>query len=224
MGGAERAGDPLSADWVSLLLLACVLVLATINVGSPRKWRVLRQSVWRLRMGQQTLREEVDLRDRNVLGLMIVAAVSVALFLWQAGVWRAVSHMPSLAAIAGGIIALLIAHAILLWIVSALAKADGGGSEYLFSGALLFVSLGIVLLPIGTLMAYQPQWRDTLLVIGLCLVGAMLLYRWVRGAWIGIGQGVAPGYIFIYLCAAEIMPLLLAAQALQRTIPPTSNT
>jgi Domain of unknown function (DUF4271) len=224
MEGAERVVDPLSADWVSLLLLACLLVLTTINVGSPRKWRVLRQSVWRLRMGQQTLREEVDLRDRNVLGLLLVAAVSIALFLWQAGVWHGVSHMPSLSMLAGSIITLLVAQAFLLWMVSTLVSADGGGSEYLFSGSLLFASLGIVLLPVAALIAYQPAWRDMLLVIGLGLMGAMLLYRWVRGVWIGLGQGVSPGYIFIYLCAAEIMPLLLALHALQPTIPPTSTT
>jgi len=224
MEGAERLVDPLSADWVSLLLLACLLVLTTINVGSPRKWRVLRQSVWRLRMGQQTLREEVDLRDRNVLGLLIVAAVSIALFLWQAGTWQGMAFMPSLAVLVGGIIALLVAQALLLWMVAGLVNADGGASEYLFSGSLLFASLGIVLLPVAALMAYQPDWRDALRDIGLGLVGAMLLYRWVRGAWIGIGQGVSPGYILIYLCAAEIMPLLLAAHALQRTIPPTSTT
>ena len=224
MEGAERVVDPLSADWVSLLLLACLLVLTTINVGSPRNWRVLRQSVWRLRMGQQTLREEVDLRDRNVLGLLIVAAVSIALFLWQTGTWQGMAYMPSLVALVSSIIVLLLAQNIMLWTVSVLANADGGASEYLFSGSLLIASLGIVLLPLTALMAFQPAWRDTLLVIGLGLMAAMLLYRWVRGVLIGMGQGVSPGYIFIYLCAAEIMPLLLALHALQPTIPPTSTT
>ncbi|MBK7384215.1 MAG: DUF4271 domain-containing protein [Flavobacteriales bacterium] len=224
MEGLPRASDPLSADWITWVLIGCLLVLATINVGSPRKWRVLRQSVFRMRIGKQTLREEVDLRDRSVLGLLAVSAIVVSLFLWQAAKWQGIQHPPSYYILLIGIVLLLAAQGVLLGIVSLLTRSDGGTNEYLYSGTLLFTSLGIALFPIVALIAYKPEWRAGLLLAGTIIVGLQLLYRWLRGAWIGVGQGVPLGYIIIYLCASEIAPLLLAINGLWFTIHPTSPT
>jgi hypothetical protein len=76
--------------------------------------------------------------------------------------------------------------------------------------------LGLVLLPVVALMAYQPEWRPTLRVAGLLLTGSMLGYRWVRGMLIGVGEGVSPRHVFLYLCTAEMLPVALAVHAALR--------
>ena len=44
-----------------------------------------------------------------------------------------------------------------------------------------------------------------------------LAYRWLRGVWIGLGEGVPLRYIILYFCAAELMPVLLAVHAWRGT-------
>jgi hypothetical protein len=57
--------------------------------------------------------------------------------------------------------------------------------------------------------------------LGLAVVGFMLLYRWVRGTWIGVGEGVPVRYIIVYFCAAEILPVLLTIGALRQALTGT---
>ncbi len=211
-----RGYDPLSADWVAGVLLSCLLILATINVGSPRKWRVLRQAAFRLRLGRQLLREESDASDRNLLGLQAVAVVCMALLLWQAGIVFGSVAPPAFMFMVLGVGSVLLLQAGLLRLVAWVARSGQAIQEYLYTGSLLHIAVGLSLLPLVALVAYRPVWREPLLAAGLSIVACGLLYRWVRALVIGLGSGVFLRYIFLYLCAAEIMPLALALQALQQ--------
>lgn len=210
-----RAFDPLSADWVAGVLLSCLLILATINLGSPRKWRMLRQAAFRLRLGRQVLRDETDAGDRNLLGLQAVAVVTLALLLWQGAVWLERSAAPTFISAVGIVALAMIGQAALLRLLAWLAKANEAVREYVFSGSLLYIALGIGLLPVVALIAYQPDWRGPLLGLGLLLLAASLGYRWLRALVIGAGEGVSFRYILLYLCAAEFLPLALALNALR---------
>lgn len=217
MEGLLRATDPLSADWVTGVFLSCLLILATINLGSPRKWRVLRQAAFRLRLGQQTLREEADASDRNLLGLQAVTVVSVAMLLWQSAWVFGTGNPPAYMLLVIGVGAVLLAQAALLRMIAWLARSREVIDEYLFTGSLLHIALGTALLPLVALAAYRPDWRDALLSAGLALGGIALCYRWLRALAIGWAEGVSLRYIFLYLCAAEILPLALALDAMRRS-------
>jgi hypothetical protein len=213
MHGEARFLDSLTAMWASGVFLSCLLVLATVNIGSPRKWRVLRQAAFRARLGQQTLREEVDTSDRNVLGLLAVAVAAIAMLLWQAAMVFQ-GQAPAYWMIFLAVAATLLAQALLLRLVAWIANTDTGITEYIYTGALLHAAVGIVALPISMLAAYRPEMRDWLIAIGLGLLAIGLLYRWLRGALIGLGEGVPVRYILLYICAAEIGPLALALDSL----------
>lgn len=208
--------DPLSADWATGVFLCCLLILATVNMGSPRKWRALRQGALRLRQGRQALREEVDARDRNLAGLLAVAVAAIAMVLWQAAALSGDAlRAPAYAHMFIGVALVLAGQAALLRVVAFLAETDRGIIEYLYAGTLLHAATGIGLLPVAIMAAYRPEWRGALVPVGLALLGAGLLYRWLRGAWIGLGEGVPMRYVLLYLCAAEITPLALALGALR---------
>ncbi|MCB9183149.1 MAG: DUF4271 domain-containing protein [Flavobacteriales bacterium] len=220
MEGIPRASDPLTAEWATGVFLSCLLILATINLGSPRKWRVLRQAAFRMRLGRQTLRDEVDTSDRNLLGLLGVATAATAMLLWQVGMQYGPPGTPDYWVVFLALCAILGAQAVLIRLTANLAQADGGATEYLYTGTLLYAALGIALLPVVMLAAYWPEWRPGLLWTGLVLSALALLYRWVRGAWMGLGEGVPLRYIFLYLCAAEMLPLALVLHLLcQRQVP-----
>ena len=57
---APRPHDPLAADWITALFLVCLVVLTIINHAAPRTWRILLHAAFRMRLGRQTLREDVE--------------------------------------------------------------------------------------------------------------------------------------------------------------------
>ncbi len=210
-----RAVDPLAAEWVTVLLLAVVALLALINMSSPRKWRLLGQSMFSMRLGKQALREEMDLQDRAFLGLLLSGTAVLALFGWQvitAG--GGGSSFPLLAATVCGVV---LAHYLLLRIVGGVLRSAVGVEEYLYTGFLIFILAGVALLPVVVFTAYRAPWRPGTIVVGSVVLGVLLLYRWLRGAWIGVGEGLPLRYIILYFCAAELMPVLLVIQHWRHT-------
>jgi hypothetical protein len=215
--------DPFNAEWVTALLIAIVAALAWANVSAPRKWRLLAHGMFSMRLAQQTLREEIDLRDRTFLGLLVVAAAVIALYLWQGLQLTIPGAAPDYPWLLGMVLLVLMGQAILLRALASMAASDRGIAEYLSAGYLVFLLTGLLLLPTVVLMAYRSPWRPVLLMVGAIILALLLLFRWVRGAWVGLGEGLPLRYIILYLCAAEAVPVLLIIHTwLPRTPLPTS--
>ena len=213
MNGTIRPADPFNAEWVTALLLGALAVLAITNLSSPRKWRLLSQAMFRMRLGRQALREEIDLRDRTFLGLMLVSVALLSLFGWQGlSLAGPASPVPYLQ-LFGTILAVLLSHSLLLRAIAWVFNTDHGLGEHLSTGLLLFILTGMAILPIVVLFAYRPAWRQELLVAGLGVIVLLLVYRWVRAVWIGLGEGTPFRYIILYLCTAEVVPVLLLIRA-----------
>jgi len=215
MEGTLRFTDPLSTDWVTTMLLLVFILLAYTNVAAPKKWRLLWGAIFTLRLGKQVMREDVDLQDRTLIGLVFAALIVLALFAYQAVVLLGApaTGLVVFGRTLGLVVLLLVAQVVLLWLVDVLFEVDGGTREYLYTVLLLTVTLGLLLLPVVALMAGQPDWRGVLLPVGGVLAAAYVLYRWFRGVVIGVGSGVPARHVFIYLCTAEILPVALAIRS-----------
>lgn len=218
-----RAVDPLGAWWITAVLLAVLLVMAITNVSSPRKWRLLAQAMFRMRLGRQTLREEIDLQDRTFVGLLCIAVCVLALFCWQVFMLAEPATAPAYPWWMGGVALLVVVQGLFVRMLGSLLQVDNGLGEHLYTGLLLFILAGVVMLPLVTFIAYRPEWRTGTMIAGAVVLGLLLLYRWVRGAWIGWSEGVPIRYIILYLCAAEVLPVLLLISALRPPIPPHQN-
>ncbi len=217
-----RAMDPLNAEWVALLLLGVFSLLGLINTNSPRKWRLLSQAVFRMRLGRHALREELALRDRTFIGLLVVAVCMWSLYLWQLAVSIGVVPMgyPEIALV---MLVFVGAQVLLVRGVMFLLNSDGGLHEHLYTGLLLFILAGVLLAPLVVLIAYRPDWRAPLLWTGGVVLVSSFIFRWVRALWIGAGERVPARYIIIYLCGAEILPLFLIIHFLRRSVPSLSH-
>ncbi len=222
-----RGTDPLAGDWILLVMLGALAMLGWINLVSPKKWRLLTRSFFSLRLGRQSLRDELDLQDRTLIGLAVMASAVIALFAYQIAVLEAhAAPGPGLWAELFGIaLLILVLQVVLVRSAGRLFGVDNGLSEYLYTLLLLHVALGIALLPVtGTLAwPHQPIWRVWAIWIGLALVALVTAYRWLRAAVLGLGEGVPLRYIFIYLCALEILPVALACQQALRYLPDPSH-
>lgn len=213
-----RSIDPLSAEWVTVALIGVIVLMALINVSSPRKWRLLGRSMFSMRLGKQALREEMELQDRAFLGLLLVGTTVLSLFAWQVMTVRGVgTAFPQLMLLVGGVV---VGHYLMLRVVGSLMGSSLGIEEYLYTGFLIFILSGLVLLPVSILIAYRATWRPWAIAVGVGAVVLLLLYRWLRGAWIGVGEGVPLRYIILYFCAAELLPVLLVLDHWRSTSSP----
>jgi hypothetical protein len=216
--GTTRFNDPLGTEWVAALLLLVLVLLAYTNVASPKKWRLLRGAFLTLRLGRQVMREDLDLQDRTLIGLLVGALLVVALFAYQSLVLLGVvpTGIEGFLRVLGISVGVLVGQVLLLRSLGVLFQGDGGLQEYIYTVVLITVLLGLLLLPVVVLVAYQPAWRLPLLMGGSVLLALLVLYRWVRALVIGVGEGVPPRHVFLYLCAAELLPVALAYHAAAR--------
>jgi hypothetical protein len=211
-----RAADVLGKDWVAAVLLLVIGMVAWVNMASPRQWTVLRRSFFSFRLGKQSLRDELTLQDRTLVGLLATSVVLIALFAYQVLVFK--GWLPPGVTAFGRtlmvVAATIVARILLMRLLSVLADADGGTAEYLYTVVVFEVVLGLLLLPLCMLMAYPFHigWRSWLWEVGLGVAVAVGLFRWARAVLVGIGNGVPFRYIFLYLCAAEILPVALAVE------------
>jgi hypothetical protein len=219
--GTPRPTDPLSGEWLLLFVLSAIAVLAWVRSLSPRKWKLVWESVFRMRLGRQTMREDLNLRDRTLIALVAVASVCTGLFLLQVAAWGGVAHIGWLAALEAMVAVFVITglQLLLLRAIGFLFQGDGGIEEYGFTLVLLLIGCGLMLLPLVVLFAYRPTLRTLLAVAGLLLVGAMLVWRWVRAWRIASGSGTSSGYALLYICALEILPFALLLNSLRATLP-----
>ena len=223
MEPVARAHDPLAADWVTGLFLLALIFIAAINRNAPRKWRFLLREGLRIRQGPKALRDELDLQDRNYLGIVLLAIASIALFAWQSLHVEQVEDAPSYLSLIGILTLVLVALWSIVRLSGVLAGSHAATREHARAGSIILAMLGLALFPLVVLMAFQAAWREELVRVGYVLVTAALLYRWVRGIGVGMVEGVPIRYIILYFCAAEAMPLLLAIHALRPPIHPTLN-
>lgn len=221
LSGTLRTTDPLRAEWVTVLVVAVLVVLALVHRTAPRKWRLLFGGATRPRLGRQVLRDEIDPQDRGLVALVMVALVVVALVLWQGFVVLRPALVPGFGTVLGAVSMAYLGNLALTAMVRGLFQADGGLAEHRASGTLLLVATALLILPLVVLIAYRPEHRENLVVIAAVVLGLSLLYRWFRGVWIGLGEGTSPAFVFLYLCAAEALPVLLVLHAVLRPTDPS---
>lgn len=222
-----RAVDALGSGWLAGILLLAFGMLAWVNMVSPRQWAVLGRSFAALRLGRHRLREELDIRDRTLTGLVVLATVVIALFIYQALLYHGwiTSGIAGFGRILLVVAAVTVAQVVVLQAIAVLPDGDGGLEEYLYTVIIFHVVLGLLLLPAVVLMAFPAQvaWREWTWWAGACIAGATLLFRWVRALVIGLGNGTPLRYIFIYICALEILPVGLVLERAWHFVSPLPN-
>ncbi|MBX2983785.1 MAG: DUF4271 domain-containing protein [Flavobacteriales bacterium] len=222
-----RVVDALGSGWLAGVLILAVGMLAWVNMVSPRQWVVLSRSFGALRLGRHRLREELDMRDRTLTGLAVMSTIVIALFGYQVFLyheWIQPGIMGFLRVLLV-VTVVMVAQVALLQTIRLLPTSDGGLEEYLYTVIVFHVVLGLILLPVVTLMSFPAKvsWREWIWLTGLAIVGATVLFRWVRAVVVGMGNGTPLRYIFLYLCALEILPAALAIEQARHFVPTLHN-
>ena len=222
-----RSVDALGSGWLAGMLLLALGILAWVNMVSPKQWSALLRSFGALRLGKHRLREDLDLRDRTLTGLVVLSTFVIAIFAYQVLLFHGwiQQGIMEFGQILIVVSIVTIAQVALVRAISVLPSTDGGTEEYLYTVIVVHVVMGLLLLPVVTVMSFPGQvaWRGWAWIVGVAIVTLTLIFRWIRATSIGAGNGVPLRYIFIYICAFEILPVALALEHARQFVPPSHN-
>lgn len=222
-----RTVDTLSSGWLAGVLFLALGILAWVNMVSPKQWGVLARSFGALRLGKHRLREDLDMRDRTLTGLVVLSTVMIAMFVYQVLLYHGwIEHgIMGFSRILLVVAVVAVAQVAFLRAIALLPATDSGTEEYLYTMILMHVVMGLLLLPVVTLMSFPGEvaWREWAWILGVAIIAVTILFRWVRATTIGLGNGVPLRYIFLYLCALEILPVALALEHARQFVPPSHN-
>ncbi len=210
-----RHTDPFSAGWVTGLLLMLLLAVAWVNILSPGHWWSYIGGVLGMVPERQVVRMDPSGQDRLFLIPVLVGVLAMALLFWQLDAYVRQEGPRSYLFWSGTLAMLLVVHLIAVRVLAAVVRDGGVLAMNTRKGLRSFVVAGLLLLPVLLLVAYRPEWRKVWLIVGCSILVVALLYRWVQAVRTGWDGGVPLRFIMIYLCAAEIVPVLLVAQALR---------
>lgn len=214
--GVVRTADALQSQWLVGVFFLMLVLLAWTNVRAAHKLRLFLTSAVRFSPLIQSARNEIALRDRVFQVMLLVAVLGISVFAFQTGV-RSGLVAPELSLflkITAWIILGLAASVLTIRAIGVVFDGDPKAKAYMYQGLLQVVLLGLLLFPIDLLLTYSQLNREYLIWLGLFLIAAMIIYRWLRGFSFGIGSGIPALYIVLYLCAAEILPALIGLRLL----------
>jgi hypothetical protein len=205
-------------DWLTISIFAVIALFTWYKLFYHRMFLQLINAFFSMATTNQIVRDESVLLQRASLNASIIFYLAGGLFLYQVSIiynW----HHPWLESgfmrfiLFSFLIAILYSGKMLgIRILSNIFNADRPASAYIFTIFLFNMIAGLVLLPFIVIITYSHTVITQHYVITAVLVvlGGILLYRLVRVVLIWMSIPRAPiFYLFLYLCAFELAPLLL---------------
>ncbi len=219
----EPKNDYLLAEpFFFILFLLMFILIGIVRWNYTKNFSEILQSVVNLRLTREVLREEIILASRASQIVMIVAHLSVALFIYLMSKalgfeWFGVqlSGLLLYLSILALVLFLYVVKITVISFLKWLLAGDFSLTEYEFNYRLMLKVAGLALIPVNLLMAYTSVISVSYLwLIGLVILGASVLWRWVRGCSNALNLRISVMYIILYLCTLEILPIAVALKAL----------
>lgn len=215
----NRATFPLhvTPDWLTISLFAVIMLFTWYKIFYHRMFMQLMQAFFSMATTNQIVRDESILLQRASLNASVIFYLAGGLFLYQISIFYNWNHpwlgfgFTRFLTFSCLIAVIYSAKMVGLRILSNIFNIDRPASTYIFTIFLFNMVAGLILIPIIILITYAPeQLRDYTILIVLILLGAILAYRLVRAIiiWMSIPRARV-FYLFLYLCAFEVAPLLL---------------
>ncbi len=209
--------NTLVSDWFTISLLALLALFTWFRFFYYRIFRQLFSAFFNTTITNQIVRDESVLLQRASLVLSIISYMLMGMYVYQLSIflqWDTGILQGGLLRFVMFSVAIAAAYSlkmIALRFLSAIFNQERPVAIYIFNVFLMIMMAGLLLLPVNILLAYAPAIiREYTIPVSLVLIGMLFLYRLVRAIliWMGI-PGFSVFYLFLYLCAFEIAPLLI---------------
>jgi len=214
---AEKSPDfyKASKDWIIILLLLLLFVISWIRLSYFKSMQHILRSCYNFQLSQKFFRERntVSIRVSLILNMIFILTHSLFMFfsldyfnLHIMGFTGILFYLICCGTLTG---LNLLKFFIYRWLGLLLQKRRYF-SEYLYNYFIYQKVSGVLIIPFLIGIPFMPPlFLATLIRIGLLVIFICLIFRIFRGIFLSFRFNVAIFYIFLYLCALEIIPLLI---------------
>jgi hypothetical protein len=214
--GTLRAKSPL--NWLPGVLLFSLFVFSWIKTLYQKYMMQIIVSLVNYQVSLRLLREKNVLYRNIAFGLNIVFAINGGLF-----IFFIIQHFGYVQIYPNYIISILIYSMSLIVIYNIktfvctllgyVFKVQDEFSEYTHNINLFNKNIGLFLFPIIILFPYVNVTISHIVIyVGILVIMLMFVLRTIRGFQIIMRKGISLFYLILYLCAIEILPVLLAVK------------
>lgn len=201
--------------WPGILLFLIFSIYVLIKISEPKKILKIFISVFSLQEAKQLFREEFKLAKRVSLFLGI-GFVLVAAFLIQITnqyfdiILVEQTSLKQYLFFIGVICITYLVKFLVNYILAFIFSNNDLGKEYLFNVFVYSQTIGIILFPFIVCLQFTKYPTQLFLYPALVICAGFYVLRMLRVFIISVTeQNIGILYIFLYLCALEILPLLV---------------
>jgi hypothetical protein len=206
-------------DIVFYTLVFLVFFLALIKTSFPRYFGSIFTLSFQASFRQSQTREQMaqNFFPAFMLNILFILSGGVFITLFaQFNNWAILPYWKLFIYSTAILLAIYLIKYIVISFTGWVFNAEGAASEYRFVVFLINKLLGVVLIPLLFLIAYADnKTKSIAITIVLCLAFFSLAIRYIVSlARIRRNLSITAFHFFIYLCAVEIMPLLVIYKVL----------
>lgn len=219
-----RNAPNLFEDWMIGIIILIVGILAYMRVTYNKRLSRLFNSLVRIQILRQTMREELVFSHRASVLLLINFVLVTSLLVYCAASYFKLNISDLKGMQLYGLIALSISGIYLGKLLLAsflrwLYQDSGLIREYLFESFLINKAVGVIFIPLAIGIAFVNIGKlDLLFWVTAVIIALLLAFRVVQGLRMSSSYPISWIYIILYLCTLEIMPLLLLFGAFETGI------
>jgi len=201
------------------VLILILAIVAYVRGAYGRRLSRLFNSLWRIQILRQVMREELVFSHRAsiLLHFNFVLVASFTIYSWMKLSGKSIFQLEGFSlyiSLAGIIASVYIVKLLVTLVLRTVFKDPGLIREYLFEVFLINKAAGILLLPLalGLIILNISNSSELILIIAISAC-FFVVFRFVQGLRLSLDYKVSGVYIILYLCTLEILPLLVLARA-----------
>ena len=212
-------------DWITGLFILVFILLAFVRSNFNRRFKNLIRSFFSRRLENQFLKEGNVFKERLVFPLMITFLLVISLFVYQSMEFfnlnlKKDAEWHNFLFIFTSIAAIILGRAVLRYSLGTVFRTLHQTYEQMVNIFIYDVFNSLLLIPLIIIAAYNPV--KNVFITGFVLIITIYLLRIVRLTIIGAKNTKFSGYyLFLYLCTAEIIPVLVIGKLAYMSIIPS---
>ena len=204
-----------SISWLPVILLLSLFTFSWLKIMYQKYILQVVLSIVNYQVALRLLRERNVLFRNMSIGLNFVFILNLAVFIYflfenfKIRPYFTIPILNYLVYCVGVIVFFNLKNFVCI-LLGIIFKYQEEFSEYIHNENLFNKNIGLLLFPIVVLFPYVPDiYKQFVLFAGIFFFGIMILLRTLRGFQIIIRKGVSKFYMILYLCAIEILPVLI---------------
>lgn len=216
MGMAREVKD----NWIIAVILGLLLYTAFLRITLRKDISNILQSFYNKQTNSPVDADSSFISFRAFLGLLVLFGLTFGLFLYQLSGWYQVYYSLGggalFMALTGVVISLLGVKVLLLKFLGFVFDINQVINRYISILCFTYFSIAFVFLPVTIcLTLVTAQLVPIVLLMATISAGAILVWQYLRNSIIVISNfRFSKFYLFVYLCALEICPILILIKAL----------